>query len=217
MYIDDFIKITINPNAVAELKIEMIGLLSHMRLGDVWKNYIKGPFFNFITFNLDVTQQPEEDIVLETLGLVSNLCASKVSCKIIAESQILAMLPRVMDEKQEDDEFVLQILYILYKMFGYELGVKFILGQSKLINFCIELIEDTNKKLTTLTNQLLDLIMVRSFPDARPTTTILPSRSRRSAFWSTTSPGGSRCSKCSSSTIRRASTARTGCRDRRTG
>ena len=48
MYIDDFIKITINPNAIDELKIEMIGLLSHMRLGDVWANYLKGDFFMFI-------------------------------------------------------------------------------------------------------------------------------------------------------------------------
>ena len=41
MYIEDFIKITQNPKAIDELKIEMIGLLSHMRLGDVWARFLK--------------------------------------------------------------------------------------------------------------------------------------------------------------------------------
>ena len=144
MYIEDFIKITINPNAIDELKIEMIGLLSHMRLGNVWANYLKGKFFTFIETCLN-TQIKEEDIILETLGLVANLCASKKSCKIIADSSVLKMLPDIMDEKQEDDEFVLQILYILYKMLSYDLGVQFLLSQIKFINFCIDLIEDTNK------------------------------------------------------------------------
>ena len=106
MYIEDFIKITINPNAIDELRIEMIGLLSHMRLGNVWANYLKDNFFQFIISCLN-TQIKEEDVVLETLGLVANLCASKKSCKIIADSPILKMLPLIMDEKQEDDEFVL--------------------------------------------------------------------------------------------------------------
>jgi len=42
--------------------------------------------------NLDTTSK-EEDIVLETLGLVSNLCASESSCKIIASSDVLQVLP----------------------------------------------------------------------------------------------------------------------------
>jgi len=37
----------------------------------------------------------------------------------------------------------------------------------KMISFCIDLIEDTNKKITSLTNQLLDLIMVNIFPKAK--------------------------------------------------
>lgn len=70
----------------------------------------------------------EEDIILETLGLVSNLCASKKSCTVIANSKVLSLLPSIMDEKQEDDEFVLQILYIFFKMLTFELGIKFILS-----------------------------------------------------------------------------------------
>ena len=64
-------------------------------------------------------------------------------------------------------------------MFSYELGISYILSQLKLINFCIELIEDTNKKLTSQTNQLLDLIMVPTPPPAsplRPPTTTSPNR-----------------------------------------
>ena len=57
-----------------------------------------------------------------------------------------------MDEKQEDDEFVLQILYIFYKLMSYNLGTEFLLSQLRTINFCIDLIEDTNKKITELTN-----------------------------------------------------------------
>lgn len=85
MYIEDFIKLALNPKAVDELKIEMLGLLSHMRLGDVWADYLKPEFINFIVVVLD-TKSKEEDIVLEALGLVSNLCASKKSCTVIADS-----------------------------------------------------------------------------------------------------------------------------------
>ena len=87
MYIEDFIKIMLNPNAIDELKIEMIGLLSHMRLGDVWANYMDEAFLAFLIENVSM-ELKEEDVVLETLGLVSNLCASKKSCDIIANSSI---------------------------------------------------------------------------------------------------------------------------------
>jgi len=106
MYIEDFIKITTNTKAIDELKIEMIGLLSHMRLGDVWADYLQDSFLEFIITNVN-TKEKEEDLVLETLGLISNLCASKKSCAVIANSKILTLLPEIMDEKQEDDEFVL--------------------------------------------------------------------------------------------------------------
>ena len=92
MYIEDFIKILTNEKAIDELKIEMLGLISYMRLGEVWADYLNEELIQFIMENLDTTSK-EEDIVLETLGLVSNLCASESSCKIIASSDVLQVLP----------------------------------------------------------------------------------------------------------------------------
>jgi len=40
MYIEDFIKILTNEKAIDELKIEMLGLISYMRLGEVWADYL---------------------------------------------------------------------------------------------------------------------------------------------------------------------------------
>jgi hypothetical protein len=51
MYIEDFIEIATNPNAIDELKIEMLGLLSHMRLGHVWVNYLDDKLINFVCEN----------------------------------------------------------------------------------------------------------------------------------------------------------------------
>ena len=38
--------------------------------------------------------------------------------------------------------------------------MKYILTQIKLISFCIDLIEDTNKDLKELSNKFLDVVMV---------------------------------------------------------
>jgi len=98
MYIDDFIKITLNPKAVDELTIEMLGLLSHMRLGDVWSNYLKGDFLAFVIDSCN-SKIKNEDIVLEGLGLVANFCASKKTCSVVVNSAILSMLPDLLEEK----------------------------------------------------------------------------------------------------------------------
>ena len=48
MYIEDFIKILTNEKARDELKIEMLGLLSFMRLGEVWADYLNDNLIGFI-------------------------------------------------------------------------------------------------------------------------------------------------------------------------
>ena len=76
----------------------MIGLLSYMRLGDVWSNYLKDDLLSLVVNSCN-SQLKNEDIVLEMLGLVANFCASKKTSEIIVNSPILTMLPDLLDEK----------------------------------------------------------------------------------------------------------------------
>jgi hypothetical protein len=52
-----------------DLKIEIIGLCSHLELGEKWEEYLTPQFIEFLTEHLMNMENPEiqDDIILETI------------------------------------------------------------------------------------------------------------------------------------------------------
>ena len=62
-------------------------------------------------------------------------------------------------EKSDDDEFVYQVLYIVYRLLFKDLITDEILANSRLMDYCIEALGDKNPRIRRLVNDIDDLIM----------------------------------------------------------
>lgn len=67
-------------------------------------------------------------------------------------------------EKQEDEEFVLQILYLFLCLFYHQkLAVLLCSDDNELIEYLIKSIHDKNDKIRTISNQILQIVVVLFF------------------------------------------------------
>lgn len=74
-----------------ELLIEIIGIMSHIRIGDVWKDYLNNNFIDFLNNQL-TNGIPEDDIILATVMLISNICQGKQPATILSRKIFKSIL-----------------------------------------------------------------------------------------------------------------------------
>ena len=84
-----FVKILLNEQKSYDIKIEIIGLCANIKMGDKWEEFLTPPFIQFINDSLIGmnNQEIQDDVVLETIMLVSSICNS-VSCAETLASKI---------------------------------------------------------------------------------------------------------------------------------
>jgi hypothetical protein len=71
---------------VDELKVELIGLLANIHLDDKWEEYVSNrTFIDFLNTNL-ANGVVEDDIILETIQLVSAICQTSGCAEKLASN-----------------------------------------------------------------------------------------------------------------------------------
>jgi len=63
-------------------------------------------------------------------------------------------------EKSDDDEFIYQILFIVYRLLFKDLITDELLANSRLMDYCIEALGDKNPRIRKIVNDIDDLVMV---------------------------------------------------------
>ena len=87
---------------------------------DMWDEVItKTNFFEFLHNNL-ANGFSEDDIILESVMLISTICRSESTAQMIAQSYLIKMLQDLLGAKQEDDEMVQQILNTFFKFLFFK-------------------------------------------------------------------------------------------------
>jgi Kinesin-associated protein (KAP) len=64
------------------LKFEVIGILAAVQLSDGWQKFLNESFLEFLHNNL-ATGIVEDDIILETLMLISNIAQTQKTAEIL--------------------------------------------------------------------------------------------------------------------------------------
>ena len=84
--------------------VELVGMLVYINT-DKWDQIIQETdFLEFV--QLILTSQCEDDLILETIMLVSTLAKNEKCCEAIAGTQLIGTLHDMLGAKQEDDEMV---------------------------------------------------------------------------------------------------------------
>ncbi|KAJ9510745.1 hypothetical protein QJQ45_027637 [Haematococcus lacustris] len=158
-YIEQMVQLLKLPEITAELFVEVLGCLANLYLPEF-------DFFNLVRKHdllrfLATYAQPgavDDDILLEVVMFVGVLC-NEGTAHMLCDSGLVNTLFQLMGEKKEDDEFVLQIAFAFNKFMMYEETRSALLGQTQVVFYLVDLLQDKNKEVRRVADQCLDVIM----------------------------------------------------------
>ncbi|ELU10175.1 hypothetical protein CAPTEDRAFT_219515 [Capitella teleta] len=130
-----------------DFKLECVGILGNLTIPDLdyellLKEYDLVPW---IKHKL-MPGSAEDDLVLEVVILVGTVCNDDACAKMLANI------------KQEDDEMVLQIVYVFYQMIFHESTREVIIKQTQAPAYLIDLMHDKNTEIRKMCDNTLDII-----------------------------------------------------------
>lgn len=70
-----------------------------------------------------------------------------------------------MEKAEEDDdiEFVLQVLFCIYKFIINKVGIEFILQQENVMLYLLKLLQEKNLEIKKMNDEILDILRVFSY------------------------------------------------------
>lgn len=143
-----------------EFVLEALGILGNLTIEDV--NF-QGLLTDYDMLNYIKTKlQPgiaEDDLVLEVVILIGTVSLDDECATVFAREGIIQMLIDLLNAKQEDDEVVLQIVYVFYQMIFHKATREVIIKQTQAPAYLIDLMHDKNTEIRKVCDQTLDIIM----------------------------------------------------------
>lgn len=142
-----------------DLMLELLGTMVYIPT-DTWEQVIERTgFIEFIHKNL-VNGFAEDDIVLESVMLISTMCRTEAIAELIANSYLIKMLQDLLGAKQEDDEMVQQILNTFFKFLFFKSTREIVLYHTQMVSIVLELLSDKNPNIKGLVNAILDYVQL---------------------------------------------------------
>lgn len=158
-HVPDLISLMVTSTS-PEFLVEILGIVGNFTYRDV--SFLR----MFEKFNLvDFFQEhlshgvSEDDIVLGVVIALGTLVNDEETASMVAQSMLIGGLCDLFVEKQEDDEFVLQILYTMFRMLVFKSTRTVVLEHRQIVNSIVELLHDENQAIQAMADRLLDLVM----------------------------------------------------------
>jgi hypothetical protein len=143
-----------------QLVVEALGILGNLTLMDL--DYLKIiEEFRLLPFISSVLQAPkvEDDVTLEVIILVGTLSIDETTASVLASQGIIELLIDLLKDKQEDDELVLQVIYVFYQMTTHTASRTKMIKDTNAPEYLIELMNDKNKEVSKSCNKALDILL----------------------------------------------------------
>jgi len=158
-YVQDLVilaKQTANP----DLLVEVLGTLGNLSANetDFASLITEYGLINFFEQHLR-SGVVEDDILLEVIIFIGTVCYDPQVAPLVANSSLIVALFNLLGEKQEDDEIVLQVVYVFYRLVVHTETRMVLLQQTDAIHHIIELLADSNTEIRKMADQALALIM----------------------------------------------------------
>eukprot|EP00039_Didymoeca_costata_P013737 m.213474 g.213474 ORF g.213474 m.213474 type:complete len:782 (-) comp15860_c5_seq11:1677-4022(-) len=158
-YVDDISSI-MTSSRNEDLVIETLGILGNLTIAqfDYEQLLREYDLIDWMNERL-LPAAADDDIVLQVVVLLGTVLVDEQCAEQVARSGIVQNLIEVLKAKQEDDEIVLQIVYVFYKLVYHEATRGLILGQTGAVSYLIDLMHDKNTEIRKVCDSALDIIM----------------------------------------------------------
>ncbi|KAG1688227.1 Kinesin-associated protein 3 [Nymphon striatum] len=100
----------------------------------------------------------EDDLILEVVILTGTLSIDDCCALMLAKAGLLSSLIELLTVKQEDDELVLQVVYVFYQMSQHKETINLMIKDTQAVAYLIDLMHDKNSEIRKVCDNTLDII-----------------------------------------------------------
>uniref|UniRef100_A0A6B2EDZ3 Putative kinesin associated protein kap n=1 Tax=Phlebotomus kandelakii TaxID=1109342 RepID=A0A6B2EDZ3_9DIPT len=139
--------------------VECLGILGNLALPDLDYSQILHNF-NLIQWirQVLVPGKMQDDIVLDTIVFLGT-CACDESCAmLLCKADVILSLIELLKAKQEDDEIVLQIVFVFQQILRNESTRNYMIRETESPAYLIDLMHDKNTEIRKVCDHCLDII-----------------------------------------------------------
>ncbi|KAG5681802.1 hypothetical protein PVAND_011210 [Polypedilum vanderplanki] len=158
-FVDDFAK-TINECDDEDFLVECIGVLGNMILPELDYSQILQAH-NLIPWirKTLIPGNAKDDIVLDTVVFLSTCATNDELCAmLLCKAEVILSLIELLKAKQEDDEMVLQIVYVFQQVLRNESTRNYMIKETESPAYLIDLMHDKNIEIRKVCDFCLDII-----------------------------------------------------------
>ncbi|KAK3889150.1 hypothetical protein Pcinc_006727 [Petrolisthes cinctipes] len=142
-----------------EFVLECVGVLGNLSLPDLdyCQLLTKYNLIDWIKDSL-LPDAVEDDLALEVVVLLGTVAGDQAAAELIVNTGILTSLLNLLNAKQEDDEVVLQIVYVFYQLTRHEITRPEVISTTEVPAYLIDLMHDKNTEIRRVCDTTLDII-----------------------------------------------------------
>ncbi|XP_066518072.1 kinesin-associated protein 3b isoform X2 [Hoplias malabaricus] len=149
----------VGPDDDEEYVIECLGTLANLTISDLdWELLLRE--YNLVPYLKDHLKpgSAEDDLILEVVIMIGTVSMDDSCAVMLAKSGIIPALIELLNAKQEDDEFVCQIIYVFYQMVFHQATRDVIIKDTQAPAYLIDLMHDKNTEIRKVCDNTLDII-----------------------------------------------------------
>lgn len=141
--------------------LEIVGVLGNLTLPDLDYSQIlrRCNLIPWIRNNL-VPGKAQDDLVLEVVIFLGTAAGDEMCARLMCKADILLSLVELLKAKQEDDEIVLQIIYVFYQIAKHDSTRDYLIRETgnEAPGYLIDLMHDKNPMIRKVCDACLDII-----------------------------------------------------------
>lgn len=158
-YLVEFVDTTIKTTNY-DFLLESLSILANLNCRDV--RFAEIPSGNLLLDFLQKYMVPgfaEDDVLLAVVMTVGTLATDTAMAPQLAQNRLVNKLHDVLNEKNEDVDIVLQLVYAIFKMLLHQQSRNSVIKHHNFTNCLLDLVIDPNEQVRNLANLSLDIIM----------------------------------------------------------
>lgn len=142
-----------------DFTLECVGVLANLALPDLDYSTLLQQY-NLVPWIIShlMPGKVEDDFVLEVVMLVATAATDEACASLLCKADILLSLIELLKVKQEDDEMVLQIIYVFYQVARHSSTRDYLIRETEAPAYLIDLMHDKNDNIRKVCDSCLDII-----------------------------------------------------------
>ncbi|XP_040579516.1 kinesin-associated protein 3 [Lepeophtheirus salmonis] len=150
-----------------EFVVECLGILGNLTIPDldyerILTEYDLVPWMKKkldSAIKNDAPFMDDDDLILEIIVFIGTCASDASAAYYLSETEdLIHSVIELLKVKQEDDEMVLQVVYIFYQLCTHEKTRSFIISQTEAVAYLIDLMHDKNAEIQRVCDATLDII-----------------------------------------------------------